>query len=147
MSISVCCVEIKLIIVLEYIYLALVILQFILALGNRPKGSKWLYIGSFIMFSILQYPSLLLTLTKTLCPYLLVLPGWTRVLKGDISISKYVRRLDQGVLHLSQWSHHHRTGIDLRRLHSRLPPLLGPLAHDPFLPSIPSDVDDLHQHS
>jgi hypothetical protein len=44
-----------LIAVVEYIYLSLVILQFLLALGNRPKGSKWLYILSFVMFSLLQY--------------------------------------------------------------------------------------------
>lgn len=40
--------------VLQYIYLAFVILQFILALGNRPKGSKWAYIVSFIVFGIIQ---------------------------------------------------------------------------------------------
>ncbi|KAK3309101.1 glycosyltransferase family 2 protein [Chaetomium strumarium] len=40
--------------VLQYIYLAFVILQFILALGNRPKGSKWTYITSFIVFAIIQ---------------------------------------------------------------------------------------------
>ncbi|KAH8881631.1 chitin synthase 1 [Thozetella sp. PMI_491] len=40
--------------VLKYLYLAFVILQFILALGNRPKGSKYTYITSFILFSIIQ---------------------------------------------------------------------------------------------
>ncbi|KAK4114014.1 glycosyltransferase family 2 protein [Canariomyces notabilis] len=40
--------------VLQYIYLAFVILQFILALGNRPKGSKYTYIFSFIVFAIIQ---------------------------------------------------------------------------------------------
>jgi chitin synthase len=40
--------------VLQYIYLAFVILQFILALGNRPKGSKWTYITSYIVFAIIQ---------------------------------------------------------------------------------------------
>jgi len=40
--------------VLKYVYLAFVILQFILALGNRPKGSKWSYITSFIVFAIIQ---------------------------------------------------------------------------------------------
>jgi chitin synthase len=39
---------------LKYIYLAFVILQFILALGNRPKGSKWTYIGSFVIFGFIQ---------------------------------------------------------------------------------------------
>ncbi|KAL8646294.1 MAG: hypothetical protein Q9210_006220, partial [Variospora velana] len=40
--------------VLKYIYLAFVLLQFILALGNRPKGSKWSYIVSFWVFAIIQ---------------------------------------------------------------------------------------------
>lgn len=39
---------------LKYIYLAFVILQFILALGNRPKGSKFTYIASFMVFGIIQ---------------------------------------------------------------------------------------------
>lgn len=42
-------------IVIKYIYIALVLLQFILALGNRPKGSKWTYIMSFVLFGIIQY--------------------------------------------------------------------------------------------
>jgi len=40
--------------VLKYIYLGFVLLQFILALGNRPKGSKHTYITSFIVFAIIQ---------------------------------------------------------------------------------------------
>ncbi|KAK4168929.1 glycosyltransferase [Cladorrhinum sp. PSN259] len=40
--------------VLKYLYLAFVILQFILALGNRPKGSKWTYITSYILFGMIQ---------------------------------------------------------------------------------------------
>ncbi|KAF2436333.1 chitin synthase [Tothia fuscella] len=39
---------------LKYIYLAFVILQFILALGNRPKGSRITYIISFIVFGVIQ---------------------------------------------------------------------------------------------
>jgi chitin synthase len=49
--------------ILKYIYLAFVILQFILALGNRPKGSKYQYIFSFVVFSIIQ-------------AYILVLSGY-----------------------------------------------------------------------
>ncbi|KAG5922336.1 Chitin synthase, class 1 [Claviceps africana] len=48
---------------LKYIYLAFVILQFILALGNRPKGSKFTYIASFMVFGLIQ-------------GYLLVLSGY-----------------------------------------------------------------------
>ncbi|CAK7234241.1 Chitin synthase, class 3 [Sporothrix curviconia] len=40
--------------ILKYIYLAFVILQFILALGNRPKGSKYTYVTSFIVFAFIQ---------------------------------------------------------------------------------------------
>ncbi|TFB07155.1 hypothetical protein CCMA1212_000984 [Trichoderma ghanense] len=39
---------------LKYLYLAFVILQFILALGNRPKGSKFTYIASFMVFALIQ---------------------------------------------------------------------------------------------
>ena len=47
---------------LGYIYLAFVILQFILALGNRPKGSKFTYIASFMVFGIIQCYILVLTI-------------------------------------------------------------------------------------
>ncbi|MCJ1305405.1 Chitin synthase, class 2 [Hypocenomyce scalaris] len=40
--------------VLKYVYLGFVLLQFILALGNRPKGSRWTYIISFTVFGIIQ---------------------------------------------------------------------------------------------
>lgn len=40
--------------IVEYLYLAFVLLQFILALGNRPKGSRISYIASFCFFAIVQ---------------------------------------------------------------------------------------------
>ncbi|EGP92678.1 unnamed protein product [Zymoseptoria tritici ST99CH_1A5] len=40
--------------VVKYIYLAFLLLQFILALGNRPKGSRWTYIISFAVYAIIQ---------------------------------------------------------------------------------------------
>ena len=40
--------------ILKYIYLAFVVMQFVLALGNRPKGSKWSYVVSFWVFAIIQ---------------------------------------------------------------------------------------------
>ncbi|KAF4842907.1 Chitin synthase 1 [Colletotrichum siamense] len=46
---------------LKYLYLAFVILQFILALGNRPKGSKYTYIASFIVFGLIQSYILILS--------------------------------------------------------------------------------------
>lgn len=38
----------------KYIYLGFLLLQFILALGNRPKGSKFSYLASFVVFGIIQ---------------------------------------------------------------------------------------------
>ncbi|KAI9314902.1 chitin synthase 2 [Dichotomocladium elegans] len=40
--------------VFNYIYLLLLIVQFILALGNRPQGSKWAYTGSMVFFAVLM---------------------------------------------------------------------------------------------
>ena len=40
--------------VLQYVYLGFLLLQFILALGNRPKGSKWSYILSMCVFGLIQ---------------------------------------------------------------------------------------------
>ncbi|KAG9297729.1 hypothetical protein G9A89_011244 [Geosiphon pyriformis] len=40
--------------ILRYIYLTLLITQFILAMGNRPQGSKWAYIVSIVFFAFLM---------------------------------------------------------------------------------------------
>jgi chitin synthase len=40
--------------VVKYVYLGLLLLQFILALGNRPKGSKFSYLASFVAFGLIQ---------------------------------------------------------------------------------------------
>lgn len=40
--------------IVKHAYVALLLLQFILALGNRPKGSKHSYITSFVIFGIIQ---------------------------------------------------------------------------------------------
>ncbi|OQD63950.1 hypothetical protein PENPOL_c008G02709 [Penicillium polonicum] len=42
-------------------YLTFLMLQFILALGNRPKGSKFLYTLSFLYFSVVQLYLLILS--------------------------------------------------------------------------------------
>lgn len=47
-------------VVLRYIYVFFVIVQFILALGNRPKGSRWTYVASFGVFGIIQFYVLVL---------------------------------------------------------------------------------------
>jgi chitin synthase len=46
---------------IRYIYIAFVILQFILALGNRPKGSRYTYMASFTIFGAIQGYILVLT--------------------------------------------------------------------------------------
>ncbi|KAJ5288921.1 Chitin synthase G [Penicillium angulare] len=40
--------------VIKYVYLGFLLLQFILALGNRPKGSKFSYLASFVVFGLIQ---------------------------------------------------------------------------------------------
>ncbi|KAL1931482.1 hypothetical protein VTP01DRAFT_9625 [Rhizomucor pusillus] len=40
--------------ILNYVYVLLMIVQFIIALGNRPQGSKWLYTGSMVFFALLM---------------------------------------------------------------------------------------------
>lgn len=67
---------------LSYIYLAFVILQFILALGNRPKGSKFTYIASFMVFGIIQ-------------GYILVLSAYLVVRAFDRPIGEQIS-LDSG---------------------------------------------------
>ena len=39
--------------ILEYFYIGLLIMCFILALGNRPQGSKWAFTLAFVGFAIL----------------------------------------------------------------------------------------------
>ena len=47
--------------VIKEIYVGFVILQFILALGNRPKGSRGTYTISFVVFAIIQLYIVILT--------------------------------------------------------------------------------------
>lgn len=48
--------------ILKYLYLAFVFLQFILALGNRPKGSRYTYITSFAVFAVIQLYLIILSI-------------------------------------------------------------------------------------
>lgn len=48
--------------VLKYLYLAFLLLQFILSLGNRPKGSKYTYISSFVVFGVIQFYIIVLSM-------------------------------------------------------------------------------------
>jgi chitin synthase len=40
-------------VILEYFYVGLLLMCFILALGNRPQGSKWGYTLAFIGFALI----------------------------------------------------------------------------------------------
>ncbi|CAO3670727.1 unnamed protein product [Rhizopus stolonifer] len=40
--------------ILNYIYIILIVIQFIIAMGNRPQGSKIAYTGSMIFFAVLM---------------------------------------------------------------------------------------------
>jgi chitin synthase len=48
--------------ILQYLYLAFLALQFILAFGNRPKGSKWSYLISFFVFGLIQFYIVILSI-------------------------------------------------------------------------------------
>jgi chitin synthase len=48
--------------VFQYVYLAFLVLQFILAFGNRPKGSKWSYLISFFVFGLIQFYVVILSI-------------------------------------------------------------------------------------
>ena len=47
--------------IIQYIYIAFLLLQFVLALGNRPKGSRWTYVISFGVFGAIMLYLLILT--------------------------------------------------------------------------------------
>lgn len=49
-------------VVLKYLYLAFLGLQFVLALGNRPKGSRWSYLVSFCVFGLVQFYIIVLSM-------------------------------------------------------------------------------------
>ncbi|KAG9245071.1 chitin synthase 2 [Calycina marina] len=48
--------------ILKFLYIAFVIIQFILALGNRPKGSRVTYIMSFMVFGVINAYIIVLSL-------------------------------------------------------------------------------------
>ncbi|KAK9447135.1 chitin synthase-domain-containing protein [Limtongia smithiae] len=48
-------------VVVDYLYIALVVLSFILALGNRPKGTRYYYYFSILVFGLIQYYALIVS--------------------------------------------------------------------------------------
>ncbi|KAI6784858.1 Chitin synthase-like protein [Emericellopsis cladophorae] len=41
-------------IIVRYVYIIFLIVQFVLALGNRPKGARYTYVASFMVFGFIQ---------------------------------------------------------------------------------------------
>ena len=66
--------------VLQYLYLGFLLLQFILALGNRPKGSKIAYIISFCVFGLIQLYIIVLSMY-------LVVKAFTSSSGSDIDVN------------------------------------------------------------
>lgn len=63
---------------LEWIYLAFLALQFIMALGNRPKGEKGLYILTFMWVLVIRSPANY-SVYAILSGYLIVCSIWLSV--------------------------------------------------------------------
>ncbi|RDB15269.1 Chitin synthase 4 [Hypsizygus marmoreus] len=62
-------------IILNYFYLGLIIMCFILSLGNRPQGSKWGYTMAFIGYG-------LITIYMTIAAFLLAFKGIDNIVKS-----------------------------------------------------------------
>lgn len=67
--------------ILQYIYLAFLLLQFILALGNRPKGSRIAYIISFCVFGLIQLYIIVLSMYLVVRAF--TAEGTTDIVTGD----------------------------------------------------------------
>ncbi|RPD56704.1 glycosyltransferase family 2 protein [Lentinus tigrinus ALCF2SS1-7] len=63
-------------IILEYLYLGLLIMCYILSLGNRPQGAKWGYTLAFIGFA-------LITVYMTFAAFFLAFKGVDNIIKTD----------------------------------------------------------------
>ncbi|KAK7208485.1 chitin synthase G [Myxozyma melibiosi] len=48
-------------VVVDYLYVGMLVLSFLLALGNRPKGSKYWYYFAITMFGVIQYYALVIS--------------------------------------------------------------------------------------
>lgn len=59
---------------LKYIYLGFLALQFILALGNRPKSERVAYTASFYVFSALSFYLIFASLWLTVCSFSVLVP-------------------------------------------------------------------------
>lgn len=68
--------------VLKYLYLGFLLLQFILALGNRPKGSKHTYLVTMCVYAVIQVYVVALSLYLVYAA-LTNQQGWNELKKGN----------------------------------------------------------------
>lgn len=62
-------------VILNYMYLGLLIMCFLLSLGNRPQGAKWFYTMAFIGFALVTvYMTVSSSLTRR---YALLTTTWS----------------------------------------------------------------------
>ncbi|KAK7431640.1 Chitin synthase, class 3 [Neonectria magnoliae] len=71
----------------KYLYVTFLILQFILALGNRPKASQYTYIASFFVFGMIQAYILILT-------FFLVVQAFSTPIEDQISFASSEKFVD-----------------------------------------------------
>ncbi|TGZ76561.1 hypothetical protein EX30DRAFT_324544 [Ascodesmis nigricans] len=81
--------------VIQYLYLGFLLLQFILALGNRPKGSKWSYITSFIVFAIVQFYVIVLSFYLVYSA-LSNKNGWDELAKAD-GLGEWIKKFFESI--------------------------------------------------
>ncbi len=63
-------------VILNYFYLGLLLMCFILALGNRPQGSKWGYTTAFLGFAVI-------TIYMTISAFFLAFKGIENLQKNN----------------------------------------------------------------
>ncbi|KAI8384634.1 chitin synthase 1 [Radiomyces spectabilis] len=76
-------------IVLNYIYVLLLVVQFIVAMGNRPQGFRWAYILSIVFFALLMVYIMFCTIWIT------VVAVQTAVNEASTSDDKFISLLSQ----------------------------------------------------
>ncbi|KAK7682323.1 Chitin synthase 4 [Cerrena zonata] len=63
-------------VILEYFYVGLLLMCFLLALGNRPQGSKWFYTVAFLGFAVI-------TIYMTIAAFFLAIKGVQNIIASD----------------------------------------------------------------
>ncbi|GAB7349932.1 hypothetical protein MBLNU459_g0630t1 [Dothideomycetes sp. NU459] len=84
--------------IIKYLYLAFLLLQFILALGNRPKGSRWSYIISFCVFGLIQLYIIILSLYLVVHAFTDKNTKWFKTDNPDDFVSSFFASTGPGVI-------------------------------------------------